>query len=123
MCIRDSGCTGTFAGQLALQCDGGLAPSNHSSTFTLRANGSAELQIPAPGSSQPYTVVGTMDRNGRVQVDRQENGVTHRWVGQFARVAASMPGSGRLTGTGNYEARVNITDVRITRCTGQFSLR
>ena len=114
------GCTGSFAGNVYLVCDGGVAPGNYASTFTLRANGSAELQIPSPGN-QPYTVVGTMDRSGRVQVDRQDDGVRHRWVGQFSRVAAGA--GGRLSGSGTYEATINIVDVRMKRCTGQFTLK
>ena len=114
------GCTGTFAGNVYLACDGGVAPGNYASNFTLRANGSAELQIPSPGN-QPYTIVGTMDRSGRVQVDRQDDGVRHRWVGQFSRVAAGA--GGRLSGSGTYEATINIVDVRMKRCTGQFTLK
>ena len=38
------GCTGSFTGNVYLACDG-IAPANYASTFTLRANGSAELQI------------------------------------------------------------------------------
>ncbi|MEY4429122.1 MAG: hypothetical protein RLZZ182_1811, partial [Pseudomonadota bacterium] len=115
------GCTGTFVGTIHLACDGGVAPGTYTSTLTLRANGSAELQVPAPGA-QPFVVVGVMDRSGKVQVDRQEPGVRHRWVGQFGRVAAGA-GAARLSGSGNYEAHINIVDVRITRCTGQFTLR
>ena len=114
------GCTGSFAGNVYLACDG-IAPANYPSTFTLRANGSAELQIPSPGN-KPFTVIGTMDRSGRVQVDRTEEGVRHRWVAQFAR-SALAGGGGRLTGSGNYEANIDIVDVRMKRCTGMFSLK
>jgi hypothetical protein len=48
--------------------------------------------------------------------------VRHRWVGQFGRVAAGAGGA-RLGGSGNDEANINIVDVRITRCTGQFTLK